>query len=69
MRSLARLIEPARCFLERFPETAQFRIWYSYNNDPKALVRHRSSPHEGVAYLELDGNAGPSHLTGRYYTE
>ena len=57
-----------RCFLERFPETRRFRIWYSYNNDPQARVRCRSSPHEGVAFLELDYETDLNRLTGRYYT-
>lgn len=58
-----------RTFLERFPETGHFRIWYSYNNDPQAQVRHRSSKHEGVAYLELDYDTDRNRLTGRYYTD
>ncbi|API59660.1 hypothetical protein BSL82_10285 [Tardibacter chloracetimidivorans] len=57
-----------RCILERLPEIGRFRIWYSYNNDPIAQVRHRSSPHEGVAYLEFDPDASPDALVGRYYT-
>lgn len=57
-----------RSFLEPFYETRRFRIWYSYNNDPRAQVRHRSSPHEGVAYLELNFDSNPNRLTGRYYT-
>lgn len=57
-----------RSFLEAFRDTHRFRIWYSYNNDPVAQVQHRSSPHEGVAFLELDHDADPDRLTGRYYT-
>lgn len=56
-----------RAFLERFPETQRFRIWYSYNNDPQAQFQHRSSPHEGVAFLECEAS-NPDRLTGRYYT-
>jgi SMODS-associating 2TM, beta-strand rich effector domain len=58
-----------RSILEAFRETKKFRVWYSYNNDPQAQVRHRSSPHEGVAFLDLDYDADPHKLTGRYYTE
>ncbi|MWA35489.1 hypothetical protein [Burkholderia pseudomallei] len=57
-----------RALLETFPETSRFRIWYSYNNDPQAQYQHRSSPHEGVAFLELDADANMNRLTGRYYT-
>jgi len=57
-----------RSFLEPFRETGRFRIWYSYNNDPHAQFQHRSSPHEGVAFLECDSGADPNRLTGRYYT-
>jgi len=57
-----------RSFLEASRDTHRFRIWYSYNNDPVAQVRRRSSPHEGVAFLELDHDADPNRLTGRYYT-
>ena len=56
------------CFLERFPETRRFRLWYRYDNVPKARVQHRSNPHEGVAYLEFDADKSGSRLAGRYYT-
>jgi hypothetical protein len=58
-----------RCFLEPFRDTGRFRIWYSYNNDPQAQFHHRSSPHEGVAFLECDFDADPNRLPGRYYTD
>jgi len=57
-----------RCILERLPDIGRFRIWYSYNNDQLAQVRHRSSPHEGVAFLEFDPDVSSNSLTGRYYT-
>lgn len=57
-----------RALLERFSETSRFRVWYSYNNDPQAQYQHRSSPHEGVAFLELDTSSDMNRLTGRYYT-
>ena len=57
-----------RALLERFPETRRFRIWYSYDNEPQARVGHRSSLHEGVAYLEYNLDVNPNRLSGRYYT-
>lgn len=57
-----------RAFLEPFRDTNRYRVWYSYNNDPQAQHRHRSSPHEGVAFLEVDLDADPNRLEGRYYT-
>ncbi len=60
--------ESTRAFLEAFPERRKYRVWYSYNNDPKAQVRHKSSPHEGVAFLEMDWDASKDQIEGRYYT-
>ncbi len=57
-----------RSFLEPFRDSGRYRIWYSYNNDPQAQFLHRSSPHEGVAFLECEFDADPDRLTGRYYT-
>ncbi len=57
-----------RCILEPVYDTRRYRIWYSYSNEPRAQMRHRSAPHEGVAYLELDVGEHPTRLTGRYYT-
>ncbi len=57
-----------RSFLEPLRDTGRFRIWYSYNNDPRAQYQQRSSPHEGVAFLECEFDADPNRLTGRYYT-
>lgn len=57
-----------RVLLEPFHDTRRFRVWYSYNNDPQAQFRHRSSPHEGVAFLELDYDADSNRLVGFYYT-
>ena len=57
-----------RCILERLSEIGRFRVWYTYNNEPSARVRHRSSPHEGVAFLEFSLETGSESLNGRYYT-
>lgn len=54
-------------FLEPARDRACFRVWYTYNNEPQARFRHRSSLHEGVSYLDFDPTA-PARLTGRYYT-
>jgi hypothetical protein len=58
-----------RSFLEPFRDTGRFRIWYSYDNDPQAKFHHRSSLHEGVAFLEYEFDADPNRLSGRYYTD
>ena len=47
----------------------RFRVWYSYSNEPKAEFRHRSAPHDGVAYLEMDWEVDRNRLTGRYYND
>jgi hypothetical protein len=57
-----------RSLLEPFREERRFRIWYSYNNDPQAQFQHRSSPHEGVAFLDCEFDSDPDRLAGRYYT-
>lgn len=59
-----------RSFLERFSDTNRFKVWYSYNNEPRAQFQHRSTQHEGVAFLEatMPNGGGPHELTGRYYT-
>ena len=46
-----------------------FRVWYSYSNEPKAAVRHRSAPHNGVAFLEIDWDDNRNKLVGRYYND
>lgn len=57
-----------RVFLEPDYENRRYRLWYSYNNDPQAQFWHRSSPHEGVAYLDLDWDTNRNRLSGTYYT-
>lgn len=61
--------ESTRAFLEPFYDTRRYRLWYSYNNDPMAQFKRRSSPHEGVAYLDLQWDVDRDRLTGRYYTD
>jgi hypothetical protein len=58
-----------RCVLEAEPDAGRFRVWYSYDNRPRAEVAHRSWRHEGVAWLEMDIDADPSRLAGQYYTD
>jgi hypothetical protein len=57
-----------RVFLEPDYENRRYRIWYSYTNDPIAQAQHRSSKHEGVAYLDLDWDTDRNRLKGTYYT-
>ncbi|WP_181707167.1 hypothetical protein [Chthonobacter rhizosphaerae] len=47
----------------------RFRVWYSYSNEPKAAVRDRSAPHNGVAFLEIDWDDNQNRLVGRYYND
>ena len=56
-----------RCIMEPLRDVGKYRLWYSYNNDPLAQVQNRSSPHEGVAWLEYDLSK-PDQLRGRYFT-
>ena len=60
--------QSTRVFLEPDYETRRYRVWYSYNNEPEARFRYRSSPHEGVAYLDLRWDEGRDDMTGTYYT-
>jgi SMODS-associating 2TM, beta-strand rich effector domain len=58
-----------RCLLEADGDAGRFRVWYSYDNTPRAEYRHRSARHEGVAWLEMDIDAGRERLIGCYYTD
>ncbi|MGO6812208.1 hypothetical protein ACCS61_32440 [Rhizobium ruizarguesonis] len=60
--------QSTRAFLEPDYVNRRYRLWYSYNNEPLAIYRHRSSPHEGVAYLDLDWDQNRNELLGTYYT-
>jgi hypothetical protein len=57
-----------RCVLEAEHQAGRFRVWYSYDNQPKAEVAHRSARHEVVAWLEMDIDADQNRLAGQYYT-
>lgn len=57
-----------RCFLEADRNAKIYRIWYSYENRPRAAVTHRSARHEGVAWLEIDGSGNLDALNGQYFT-
>jgi hypothetical protein len=57
------------CILEAYPETARWRIWYSYDNEPMPELRHRSSAHKGVAWLEFTPGRNREELIGQYYTD
>ena len=60
--------QSGRAFLEKHGRSGCYRLWYEYRADPKARYQHRSTSHDGVAYLEIDVNADPDHLDGYYYT-
>ena len=49
-------------------ESDRYRLWYAYSNKPKAAVAHRSSTHDGVAWLEISLEDDPDQLRGQYYT-
>lgn len=57
-----------RVFPEANGEAERFGLWYSYSNQPRATVSHRSAPHDGVARLELSRTAKADRLSGQYYT-
>jgi hypothetical protein len=58
-----------RCHLEADRAHRCYRVWYSYDNRPKAEFLPRSVRHEGVAWFEMDLDAGRNRLVGQYYTE
>ncbi|UVF19997.1 hypothetical protein HPT29_002260 [Microvirga terrae] len=58
-----------RVISEADPAADQYRLWYSYNNKPRAEVSHRSCRHEGAAWLEVSLDDNPDRLTGQYYTD
>jgi SMODS-associating 2TM, beta-strand rich effector domain len=58
-----------RYVLEAYPEAGRFRVWYSYNNHPKAEVAFRSARHEGVGWLEMDVDSEPDRLAGQYHSD
>lgn len=69
MRTSESTSHSTRSLLEAFRDTGRLRVWYTYNNDPQAQVRRRSSPHEGVAWLEIEPATDRRKLVGRYYTD
>lgn len=58
-----------RWFLEPDYQLGRFRIWYSYSHDPDALAKVENPRHDGVAWLEMDLDAGSNALYGQYYTD
>lgn len=57
-----------RVIAEADPNADRYGLWYSYDNRPKAEFHHRSTQHEGVAWLEISLGDAPDILTGQYYT-
>lgn len=58
-----------RCQLEADRGAQIYRVWYSYDNRPRAEVSHRSARHEGVAWLELNLSEDQDRLAGQYFTD
>lgn len=57
-----------RVIPEADTDADRYRLWYSYSNKPKAAVSHRSSDHDGIAWLELSLSDDPDELRGQYFT-
>lgn len=56
------------CILEANHEAGRFRVWYSYDNRPRAELAPVSGQHQGFAWLENDVDTAPDQLFGQYYT-
>lgn len=55
-------------FIDAYPDADCYRLWYSYENQPRASLYFRSVQHEGVAMLEVSPGVDKEKLIGRYYT-
>jgi hypothetical protein len=69
MRTAESSSHSTRSLPEADREAQRFRVWYSYENRPDAAFSHRSSRHDGVAWLEMDYERDPDRLVGQYFTE
>jgi hypothetical protein len=69
MRTAESASHSTRSLPEADREAQRFRVWYSYENRPDAAFAHRSSRHDGVAWLEMDYERDPDRLVGQYFTE
>jgi hypothetical protein len=69
MRTTESSSHSTRTLPEADREAQRFRVWYSYENRPDAAYSHRSSRHDGVAWLEMDYERDPNRLAGQYFTE
>lgn len=58
-----------RSWLEADRDAQRFTIGYTYRSTPNAAVRGRSTPHDGVCFLDLHPDNERTRLTGIYYTE
>jgi hypothetical protein len=58
-----------RFVLESDPDAGRFRIWYSYDDRPRAELAFRSARHEGVGWLEMEIDSDPDRMVGQYYTD
>ncbi|MBO9424316.1 hypothetical protein J7444_06265 [Labrenzia sp. R4_1] len=61
--------DSAQEVLETDRKAGKYRVWYRYDNSPKAAVRHRSPNHGGLAFLEMHWEKDSNLLTGRYFTD
>lgn len=57
-----------RVIAESDPNADRYRLWYSYDNRPKAEVQFRSTQHEGICWLEISLADAPDRLAGQYFT-
>jgi hypothetical protein len=58
-----------RCDLDPTPDAQRFRLWYWYENQPRAELADRSARHRGAAWLDVDLGQDANKLTGQYFTE
>jgi hypothetical protein len=58
-----------RSWLEADRDAQRFSIGYTYRSTPNAAVRDRSTPHDGVCFLDLHPDNERNGLTGIYFTE
>lgn len=68
MRSDESTSHSTRSQLEANADAGLYRLWYWYDNDPRAQFSHRSGQHRGAAWLELDLDDDRDRLRGQYFT-
>jgi hypothetical protein len=58
-----------RSWLEADRDALRFTVGYTYRSVPNAVVRERSTPHDGVCFLIMYADNDFEGLAGIYYTE